>query len=160
MSNLSSSDPYAAVLADLEAKRDQIIAAIETIKAVRGPLNALNNIVLNGVKRGAIAADAGTVIITGNGLGIGPSTFKKLSVPHAALKYLSMRQQPASHAEINQALKDGNQSSSDGKHFGAVLYSALTRLKTRGIIARELDNRWGLAEWNTTITPQTGQLGG
>ncbi|MCA9906576.1 MAG: hypothetical protein H7A18_03225 [Sinobacteraceae bacterium] len=135
-----SADPsnidYAAVLADLEAKRDKLDAAIAGIRTMLG--------MPAGVSSAASVGSAGS-----NGsTEIEADTFFSLSIPDAAKKYLGMRKKPATTPEIVEALRRGGQTHAGGESFGNTLGSVLARVYGNGGgIVRVGRGMWGLAEW-------------
>src|ERR1700754_1330521 len=86
------SDPYAAVLADLKAKRDQIDQAIQAIEALRG---------------GAAQTAGGAAASASPPPADGPVAYLGLSIPDAARKLLATRRQPMSNADVYAGLKAG-----------------------------------------------------
>jgi hypothetical protein len=132
---------YAAVLADLEARRAQIDAAIAVIRPLAGQLSmAMPPIAVT---------PAGTGIQTaGAAVEIREDSFFSLSIPEAVKKYLAMRKRPASTSEIIDALKRGGQINSSSDSFKASVPSVLDRANSTGKgIVRVSRGTWGLAEW-------------
>ncbi len=83
-----SSEHYAAVLADLEARKAQIESAIAAIKMIA-------------------AQGGGTSPDGGGSTAVGPSAFLSMSIPDATKKYLSSVKQKKSTQEIIDALTAG-----------------------------------------------------
>ena len=127
-------DPYAIVLADLRAKRDQIDQAIQAIESVRGgapPTRA------NGA---AVASDTAP----SNGAG----AFLGMSIADAAKKLLSNRKQAMNNADIAAALKQGGLVMSANTDPQNMVGSILTRQFDKvGDIVRVGRGIWGLKEW-------------
>jgi hypothetical protein len=135
-----SSDPtnidYAAVLADLEAKRDKLDAAIAGIRTMLG--------MPAGATTGATTGGGGN----GGSTEIESDTFFSLSIPEAAKKYLGMRKKPATTPEIMEALKRGGQTNAGSEGFSNTLGSIMARVYNNGGgIVRVGRGTWGLAEW-------------
>jgi|SRR5665213_239168 len=128
-----TSDPYDLVLADLEAKRAQIEAAIAAVKAIKS----------GGAMPGAV--NLGTNLT--DQPSEGPGAFLGMTIPEAAKKLLASRRQPLRNPEIAQAFKAG------GVHMNSVsaantIGSVLTRrAETVGDIVKVGRGTWGLKEW-------------
>ena len=132
---------YAEVLADLEAQRTKLDAAIEAIRALQ--------------QGGAIPVGpaATSVASATNGEAvIALDTFHRMSVPQAIKKYLSMRgRRPATTVEIAAALTAGGQAGSDGANFNVVVNNTLNRMQASdGGISKVKRGVWGLSEWYET----------
>ena len=122
------SDPYEAVIADLESQKatiDQTIANLKQLRAKAGMPIA--------VTIGGIVAE------------IPSDAFLGLSIGDAAKKYLGMVRQKKTTSDIADGLEKGgvvNQS----KNFYSTVFTALTRASSGGGVVK-IGNEWGLAEW-------------
>jgi hypothetical protein len=139
---------YTAVLADLEAKRAQLDAAIQVIRALIGS--------------GAASGDAvGTEALAENGTGPSPlrpatghsaasiatDTFFRLSTAQAVRKYLGMVKRPQKTRAIADALQAGGQvHANDPKTAYMNVNVALRRGKDKDFVQTR-NGEWGLAEW-------------
>ena len=113
---------YAAVLADLEAKKQQIEVAIAAIKM--------------------IAAQSGNAPLGGPG-GSGPSAFLGMSIPDATKKHLTTVRQKQSTQEIMKALEAGGLPAS--KY--STVYAVLRRRESQVGDIINMKGDWALAEW-------------
>lgn len=126
-------DPYAAVLADLLAKKDQIDQAIKAIELVRGSGSQTTLSSPSG------AAFAGGIDSPGAYLG--------LSIVEATKKLLQSKRKQMNNTEVLAALKTGGMvlNSADPLNtIGAVL---TRRYKDVGDIVKVDRGTWGLKEW-------------
>jgi len=115
---------YAAVLADLEARKSQIEAAIAAIKM--------------------IASQNGSPMSGGGGSSaVGPSAFLGMSIPDAAKKHLTTVKEKQSTQEIIDALTAGGLPPS--KY--TTVYNILTRRQRQVGDIVNMKGDWGLAEW-------------
>lgn len=141
---------YNAVLADLEAKRSQIEAAIQGIRA----LVALG---ITDMPAGATVAQeasttgdngAGPAVRTPNAStvpGIASDAFFKLSTAAAIKKYLNMAKRPQTARLIADALHAGGQiHATDPQTAYMNVSSALRR---NADFEQTRTKEWGLAEW-------------
>lgn len=128
---------YAKVLADLEAKRDALNAAIDGIKKL---LHVNAQMLPDGTERV-------TPYELTNGQEIRSDTFFGLALREAIKKYLAMMKKPQGYRTIADALEEGGFQHSSKKFYNTV-NTTLGRLsegddpeivKVRG--------QWGLAEW-------------
>lgn len=129
-----SVDPYAVVLADLRAKREQIDQAIQALESLRGgaaPVPAKPNVVL-----GAPADDAD-----------GPGAFLGMTIVDAAKKLLASRRRTLSNSEILAAFKTGGLALSSADPLNTVGSVLTRRFNQVGDIVRMGRGVWGLAEW-------------
>jgi hypothetical protein len=125
-------DPYAVVLADLRAKRDQIDQAIQAIENVRSGVAS--------VKGNSPAAPENAPNDAGAFLG--------MSIADAAKKLLSTRKQAMGNADIAAALKQGGVVMSANTDPQNMVGSILTRrFEKVGDIVRVGRGIWGLKEW-------------
>ncbi len=116
---------YEAVLADLEARKAKIEAAIEAIRT--------------------IMAQGGTPTSPGGGPGgtVQPDSFLKMSIPDASKKYLTMTRQKQSTQNIIDALERGGLPRS--KY--TTVYSILRRREKQVGDIINMQGDWALAEW-------------
>lgn len=127
---------YEEILADLEAKKAKIDAAIEVIKELRGeaPSGA-------GPQNGKPAPAAEATEVRDD-------TFFSLSVPDAIKKCLGIMKRPQVTTEICESLRRGGHTSGGKKTFYATVSTALHRLKKSGEVVYIPSTRgWGLASW-------------
>jgi hypothetical protein len=124
-------DPYAVVLADLKAKRDQIDQAIQAIESVRSgiPLTRTNPMAPESAPN-----DAGAYL--------------GMSISDATKKLLSIRKQAMSNADIATALKQGGLVMSVNTDPQNTIGSVITRrFQQVGDIVKVGRGVWGLKEW-------------
>jgi len=128
---------YAAILADLEAKKAVIDSAIASVRAAMAA-GAL------GVGEGAGAATTpATTPFNGD---IPRGLFFGKSIPEAAKLYLSMVKQKQSTADIVRALEEGGMETTSDD-FSATVNAGLFRASRKfGEIVR-VKGQWGLAGW-------------
>jgi hypothetical protein len=126
---------YAAVLADLEAKRAQLDSAIASIRAIMGPAGAL---VRASVPRIANLSQ------------VPPDAFTGLSISAASQRLLEMIQRKLSTKEIMQGLLAGGLKPSNYHNTYAIL-------RQREAYKKDISNEggfWGLSEWNPERPPR------
>lgn len=126
---------YAAVLADLKAKRadlDKAIAVIEPL--VTGVASALVVEGSNGQSSAQPAAPTG----------INEHSFFGMSIAKAAETYLTIKKKPASAIEMAGALVDGG-FPSQSDNFSSTITTALYRQKD--VFVRVKRGLWGLKAW-------------
>jgi hypothetical protein len=123
---------YTAVLADLEARKAQIEAAIAAIKM--------------------ISAQSGSTPIDRGPAG-GPSAFLGMSIPDAAKAHLSAVKQKKSTQEIIDALTAGGLPPS--KY--TTVYNILTRRQKQVGDIVNMKGDWALAEWYPNHRFKTGK---
>lgn len=126
-------DPYAAVLADLKAKRDQIDEAIRVIESLR------SGVVSSATGPHSAAPHQPHQPKEGEFLG--------MSIPDAVKKLLASRRKTMNNADIVAALQAGGlaMTSKDPQNtVGSVL---TRRFNTVGDIVRVGRGIWGLQEW-------------
>ena len=132
-------DPYALVLADLRAKREQIESAIAAIEALRGGAGV-------GVPPAAKTATAA----------MGPGAFLGMSIPDAARKLLAHERRQMNNSEIWEKLRAGGlhlNSAEPVNTIGSVLGRRFDKV---GDVVRVGRGTWGLAEWypNRSFKPK------
>ena len=129
---------YAFVLADLEAKRLELDAAIAAIKVL--------------IKQtGSMAATAAPVPRISSLSQIPPNAFVGLSISRSIRKLLEMMQRRLSVAEILRGLEAGGLKRNKYRNVYAILRG---REAYQADIIK-VDRRWGLAEWNPEIPPRS-----
>jgi hypothetical protein len=129
---------YAAVLADLEAKRAQLDSAITAIKVLME-------------QTGVLAATAPPVPRIA-GLSEVPSrAFAGLSVSAAVRKLLEMMQRRMTVREIMQGLQAGGLKPSKYRN----VYAILRQRESDKADIINVDAKWGLAEWNPELPPRS-----
>ena len=127
------SNPYAAVLADLEKERDQINGMIAMIKRRMG-LSVEDGPVASALSSGSSGPEAAE---------IRSDTFFGMGIADAIKKYLAMVKRPQKASQIARALDEGGLLHSS-KSWLATVQTTLTRMK--GVVIR-VPNGWGLLEW-------------
>jgi hypothetical protein len=132
---------YAAVLSDLEAKRNQLDSAIVAIKALVE-------------QTGAMAATAPPVPrITGLSE-VPPRAFLGLSISAAVRMLLEMMQRRMTIREIMQGLEAGGLKPSKYRN----IYAILRQRESDKADVIKVDKKWGLAEWNPELRPRSNLL--
>lgn len=125
---------YDAVLADLQAKRDQIDAAIAAINLIKG-------------------AGGGASFVSGNtGTVVAPNAFFTMGIGEAARKYLEMVKGKQTVAQIARALEQGGMPPLKIN----TVYAALRRREAVNRDIIRLGEEWGLKEWYSNVAlPKT-----
>lgn len=136
MSDDTGTDPYAAVLADIDAQIERLRIAKDAIQAIRG-----NRATVSESSMSAPPTSGGEsgVIDTGAFLG--------MTITDATKKLLGIRRKAMNNPAISAELKAGGlvlQSSDPINTIGAVL---TRRSKDVGDIVRVARGTWGLREW-------------
>jgi hypothetical protein len=116
---------YEAVLADLEARKAKLEAAIESIRAILAQ------------------GGAGTSGPIGPSGSIAPDAFLQMSIPDATKKYLGSTRQKQSTQAIIDALEKGGLPKSKYN----TVYSILSRRQKQVGDIINMDGDWALAEW-------------
>ena len=116
---------YAAVLADMEAKKIALESGITSLRAAIGT--------------GVLSAPVG--VLSGD---IPAGAFSGKSAPTAIKLYLAGMGGRCTAGQIAEGLRRGGVESS-AKSFGAIVYSALRRLKLAGEVLQSADG-WDLSE--------------
>ena len=145
MADENHANPYAAALADLRARRDQLDQLIRALEAfVEGGASVpYVPVPFPG------AAPMGTILGSGTEP-IGPGTFHGLGIEEATRKLLKLRRQIMSAQEIAAALREGGlhlQSSTPANTIASVLSRAFAGGSD---IVRVSRGQWGLQEWYPT----------
>jgi hypothetical protein len=124
---------YAAVLADLKAKRADLDVAIAGIERMVGLATA--------------AQGAASIDVTQHGSDVEPDSFFGMSIADAAKKFLAMKKKPQTTADIAEALEKGGMTHTSG-NWGNTVGSVLNRIDgSTGEIVRVKRGTWGLASW-------------
>ena len=129
-------NPYAAVLADLVRRRDELNIAIKAIEAVGGV----------GASSTA-SAPSSTGTTNDSPVPDEPGQYLGLSISEAAKKLLGARKKNMTSAEIAKALIDGGmpiKSVDPGNTVGSIL---TRRFNSVGDIVRVSRSQWGLRGW-------------
>jgi hypothetical protein len=129
---------YAAVLADLEAKRAELDAAIAAIKAIIR-------------QTGAMAATAAPVPRIAALSQVPPKAFAGLSTSAAARRLLEMMQRRLTMKEIMQGLQAGGLKPNKYRN----VYAILRQREAYKADVINVNAKWGLAEWNPEIPPRS-----
>jgi hypothetical protein len=142
---------YAAVLADLRARRDELNAAIKAIEPLASGRSAATTPAIpfeRGSRHEFDATAAIGDVETGDaraqplGTTVESDSFFGLSTSEAAKKYLRMKKKPASTREISNALVEGGYLT-NSKNFYVNVFTTLRR--TQSFVS--VQQKWGLAEW-------------
>ena len=129
---------YAAVLADLQAKRVQLDSAIASIKVLME-------------QTGVMAATAPPLPRIAGLSQVPPRAFVGLSISAAVRQLLEMMQRRLSVAEILKGLVAGGLRPNKYRN----VYSILRGREASQADIIKVDRRWGLAEWNPEIPPRS-----
>jgi hypothetical protein len=122
--------PYDAVIADLEAKRDQMSAMIENLKQMRGLVHSV------------VTAGVSVIPVAGVSTTLSHDAFFGMTIPDAARKYLSIVKKTVPHPQLCDALLDGGFKTS-AANFREVVRSTLGRNPE----FVKVNSQWGLGEW-------------
>lgn len=146
---------YQAVLADLEAKREQLDAAIAGIRVMLGVSES------DAAGAGEPAKTSGGTkasgVVAANGTVVATDTFFGLSTSQAVRKFLSMTKRPQAPRAIADALHHGGQVHAvDQKTAYTNVYTALKRGKDSDF-SQTRNGEWGLAEWYTNKPKAEGE---
>lgn len=134
---------YAVVLADLEARRASLDAAIAAVRAVMGQGPAENG---SGGASGSSGEPGRST--PGETSDVRPGTFHGLSVSEAARKFLEMTKTKQRTKDIVEAIqKGGIESTADS--FYSNVYTTLRRRKKD---FKRLGKYWVLVEWNPNVS--------
>ena len=131
---------YAAIIADLEAKRAALDTAIASLKAVAsfstvGPVEGMSYMNL--------AVDVRSPSASGGGVPDG--AFHGKSIPSAIKLYLELVNKKQTPKEISDGLKKGGMESTS-KWFEKIIYATLDRLRKAGEVVK-VEGQWGLPTW-------------
>lgn len=133
---MTEQSPYAALLVGLEAKRDELTAAINVIRREMGL--QLDDTATAPPTGGSQNGHAGTA--SGE---LRTDTFFGMKIPDAIRQYLSMTKRPQKAALIARALTDGGLQNTS-KNFLNTVQTTLVRMRPSVV---RLPNGWGMAEW-------------
>ena len=129
---------YAAVLADMEAKRTQLDSAIAAIKVLIQ-------------QTGVMAATAPPVPRIAKVSQVPPRAFVGLSISAAVRRLLEMMQRRMTIREIMQGLQAGGLKPSKYRN----VYAILRQRESDKADIIKVDRQWGLAEWNPELPPRS-----
>jgi predicted glycosyltransferase len=132
---------YAAVLADLEAKRAELDAAIAAIKIIIR-------------QTGSLAATSPAVPRVASLSQVPSKAFVGLSTSNAARKLLEMMQRRLTMKEIMQGLQAGGLKPNKYRN----IYSILRQREAYKADLINVNAKWGLAEWNPEIPPRSNMI--
>jgi hypothetical protein len=134
-----TTDYYAAILADMEARRAALDTAIAGLRAAvaAGILGAFGELQTSPTALNATVAPAGLADLP-------RGAFLGKTAREAIRLYLSTIRRKQTNKEIAQALQEGGLESTG--NFDKYITSALFRLKEDGELLR-FDDGWGLSEW-------------
>lgn len=128
---------YAAVLADMEAKRAALDGAIASMRIFLAGKVGAGDAQLP-------VASSGQSFSTGE---VPAGAFLGKSIPDAAVLYLDIVKRKATSKEIMEALKRGGMESTSS-NFQGIVHACLDRYRKAGGEIVKLDrSTWGLAKW-------------
>jgi hypothetical protein len=130
---------YMAVLADLERRRDELLAAIEAIR----PLAALQS---GQPTPGGTPGGGSAVKRQGQPTSLRSDSFFGMKAPAAIKAFLGATKRPMSVSDIVEGLKTHGFTSS-AKDLYNNLYTALNRMDANDEARKLPDGTWGLSEW-------------
>lgn len=131
---------YAAIIADLEAKKSAIEATIATLRSAMslGMLGVGSDVPMGG-------SSSASSSIYGNEVPAG--AFLGKSIPEAARIYLEIVKKKQTSREIAEALQKGGMESTSGNFIG-IVHAVLDRArKAKNASIVKLGTQWGLAGW-------------
>ena len=132
---------YAAVLADLEAKRVQLDSAIAAMKVLME-------------QTGVMAATAPPLPRITSLSQVPPQAFVGLSTSSAVRNLLEMMQRRMTMREIMQGLQAGGLKPNKYRN----IYSILRQREACKADVINVDAKWGLAEWNPELPPRSNLI--
>ena len=133
---------YAAVLADLQAKRVQLDSAIAAIRVLME-------------QTGVMAATAPPLPRIVGLSQVPPGAFVGLSISVAVRRLLEMMQRRMSVREIMRGLQAGGLKPSKYRN----VYAILRQRESDKADIIKVDRQWGLAEWNPELPPRSNLIG-
>src|SRR5689334_8986278 len=133
---------YAAVLADLQAKRAQLDSAIAAMKVLME-------------QTGVMAATAPPLPRIAGLSQVPPRAFVGLSISAAVRQLLEMMQRRMTVREIMQGLQAGGLKPSKSRN----VYAILRQRESDKADVIKVDRKWGLAEWNPELPPRRNLIG-
>jgi hypothetical protein len=145
MENDRSARDYAAILADMEAKKLALETAIAGMRAAlaSGALGLPGDVSVP-VTGISSTMQVGTLTAGATPVSLPRGAFLGKKLPEAIKLYLSAARKTQTNKEIAQALRDGG-----AKTKGSLdirVGGTLFQLKKQGVVLR-FDDGWGLAEW-------------
>ena len=129
---------YAAVLADLQAKRVQLDSAIAAIKVLME-------------QTGVMAATVPPLPRIADISQVPPRAFIGLSTSAAVRMLLEMMQRRLSVKEILQGLRAGGLKPNKYRN----VYAIMRQRESDKADIMKVDKKWGLAEWNPELPPRS-----
>jgi hypothetical protein len=125
---------YNAVLADLEAKKTAIDAAISGVRQMLnlGAEQGIGGPVPSGERRDQPSS-------------VRFDSFFQMSLPAAITKFLEMSKCPQTVSDMTKALLDGGFKTTS-KNLMPIVGSNLSRMKSNGEVVN-IDGKWGLSAW-------------
>ncbi|MGC2697904.1 MAG: hypothetical protein WA738_19120 [Candidatus Angelobacter sp.] len=132
---------YAAVIADMEAKRAQLDSAIAAMKVLME-------------QTGTLAATAPPVPRLASLAEVPPRAFVGLSISAAVRMLLEMMQRRMTIREIMQGLQAGGLKPSKYRN----VYAILRQREADKADIIKVNTKWGLAEWNPEIPPRSNLI--
>lgn len=134
-SESATSDIYAAVLADLKAKRAQLDTTIATLEAIVG------GALLPGIAPPPASAESQQPVSEGPGWLLG------MTIPEAAKKLLASRRQPMRNPDIAAAFKSGGLAMNSADPVNTIGSVLTRRFNEVGDVVKVGRGTWGLKEW-------------
>ena len=129
---------YAAVVADLEAKRAELDSAIAAMKVLMR-------------QTGSLAAATPPVPRISSLDQVPPDAFVGLSISNAVRRLLEMMQRRLSMREILEGLRAGGLKPNKYRN----VYSIIRGREAYQADIIKVNKQWGLAEWNPEIPPRS-----
>ena len=137
---------WTAALAEMEAKRDALNAAIEGLRAAMQAGSLPGGAPPPGSPGAAVPkTSSARPVSMGRPMPLPRGALLGKAAPEAIKVYLDAEKEKRTNRQIADALKQGGVESTSS-NFDAFINSALFRLKKEGAILR-FDDGWGLAEW-------------
>ena len=131
---------YAAIIADLEAKKAALDVAINSLKAVAS-FGAVGTV--EGMSYMNLAVDVRSPSASGGEVPDG--AFHGMSVPQGIRTYLELMRKKQTARQISDGLKKGGMESTS-KWFDKIVYATLDRLKKAKEVVK-IGSEWGLPQW-------------
>lgn len=125
-------DPYAAVLADINAK-------IEELQQARAAIEKLAGLAAGSTESASRLGPTGIALIQSD-------AFFGLKLPEAISKYMKLMKRPQSIAEITAALQRGGYTSRS-QNLSNTVWTTLSREEQRGRVVKISKGTYGLSEW-------------
>ncbi|HEV2349526.1 MAG TPA: hypothetical protein VG028_06725 [Terriglobia bacterium] len=131
---------YAAIIADLEAKRAKLDHAISSLRALAG-IGTISN-------SDGVTIDTSMPYGASGAGGIPDGAFHGKTIPEAIRLYLDLMHKKQTAREITDGLKKGGVESTSKKWFDKIIYATLDRLKkSKPPQIVKIGTEWGLPEW-------------